>query len=92
MSGSKDDTSISITVTLPSDVVGKIREVARGKGCSDSRVLGDALTVYLNNWEWYDSLLRNEEKARALDIVPDDVERLIAEYREEARAERIQQD
>ena len=90
MSGSKDDTSI--TVALPSEVVAKIRQVGREKGCSDSGVLADALTIYLNNWEWYDSLLQNGEEARALDIGPDDVEWLIAEYREEARSERLQQD
>lgn len=90
MSNSKDETSI--TVTLPSAIVAKVREVGRNKGCSDSGVLRDALTIYLENWAWYDSLLRNEEKARALDIGPDDVERLITEYREEVKTERLQQD
>lgn len=90
MSSSKDDTCI--TVTLPSAIVARVREVSRDKGCSDSGVLRDALTLYLDNWAWYDSLLRNEEKARVLNIKPDDVERLIAEYREEVKAEHLQQD
>ena len=90
MSSEKDDTTI--TVRLPSAIVAKVREVGRNKGCSDSGVLRDALTIYLDNWAWYDSLLRNEEKARSLDIGLDDVERLITEYREEVKAEHLQQD
>lgn len=90
MSGNKDETSI--TVTLPTAIVKKVREVGRSKGCSDSGVLTEALAIYLENWAWYDSLLRNEEKARALDVGPDDVARLIAEYREEVKTEHLQQD
>ena len=77
----------TITVTLPTDVVAKIAEVSHNKGCTESSVLQDALTIYLNNWEWYDTLLRNEEYAKELGIGPDDVDRLIQEYREEVRAE-----
>ncbi len=90
MSSSKHETSI--TVTLPNAIVAKVREVGRDKGCSDSGVLRDALAIYLDNWAWYDSLLGNEEKARSLDVGPDDVARLIAEYREEVKAEHLQQD
>ena len=90
MSNSKDETSI--TVTLPSAIVAKVREVGRNKNCSDSGVLRDALTVYLDNWAWYDSLLLNEQKTKALDIGPDDVYRLIAEYREEVKSEHLPQD
>lgn len=90
MSNSKTNTTC--TVTLPSAVIAKVREVARNKGCSESGVLEGALSIYLDNWEWYDSLLRNEEIARKLDTGPDDVERLIAEYREEERTENLPQD
>ena len=90
MFSSKDDTIIM--ANLPSAMVAKLREVGRGKGCSDSVVLRDALIIYLKNWEWYDSLLRNEERAKELVIDPDDVERLVADYREEVRAEHLGQD
>ena len=90
MSSEKDDTTI--TVNLPTAIVAKVREVGQNKGCSDSGVLRDALTIYLDNWAWYDSLLGNEEKARALGIGSDDVEQLITEYREEVNTEHLQQD
>ena len=90
MSDSKANTTI--TVTLPSAVIAKIKEVCRDRGCSESGVFQDALSIYLDNWEWYDTLLRNEENARSVGIGPDDVERLIAEYRVEVQADNRQQD
>lgn len=82
----------TITITLPADIADKIQEVGHDKGCSVSGVLRDALSVYLDNWKWYDTLLRNQENARSLGINPDDADRLIEEYREEVRAEKQHRD
>ena len=83
-------TDATITVTLPAEVVAKVEEVGRNKGCDESSVLQDALSIYLGNWEWYDVLLKNMEDSGRLDS--DEVERLIDEYRDEVQSERHQPD
>lgn len=84
-SGTGDGTGATITITLPTAVVAKIREVGRNKGCDESSVLKDALSIYLDNWEWYDVLLNNMGDAGRFGS--DEVERLIDEYRDEIESE-----
>lgn len=84
------ESNATITVTLPAEVVAKIEEVGRNKGCDESGVLQDALSIYLGNWEWYDVLLQNMEDAGRPDA--DEVESLIDEYRDEVQSERHRPD
>jgi CopG family transcriptional regulator / antitoxin EndoAI len=55
----------------------------REEGRTKSELLREALRQFMQDRQWKKALRRNEMRAKELGITPDDVERLVDEYRSE---------
>ena len=75
----------AVTVTLQPEITAEVEKVAEEEGFTKSELLELALSKYLSDRRWEKMLRESEEMARERSITPDDVERLIDEYREEVR-------
>lgn len=73
----------TITFSLSPELSERLDALARRDSRTRSACIREALTRYVEEAEWRDLLEYGRERARELGIKPDDVPRLIAEYRAE---------
>lgn len=76
-------TTQTITFSLPPDMAKQVEKVMQTEGRTRSELIREALRRYLQEREWRDIFRYGEQKARELGLTPDDVERLVDEYRAE---------
>ena len=76
-----------LTITLPLDIVQQVDEAAQQQGMSRSAFLQQAAERAVRNHRWQAILKYGREQAQRMGIKPEDVQRLIEEYREEMAAE-----
>jgi CopG family transcriptional regulator/antitoxin EndoAI len=78
-------TTKTLTFSLPPDMAAQIEEIMREEGRTRSELLREALRRYIEDREWRRVLRYGEQRAREQGIRPEDVDRLVREYRAEAR-------
>jgi len=79
------DITKTITFTLPSEMVDRLEATMREQGRSQNELLTDAIHQYLSERErlrWEELLARARCRTKVLGIKPEDVPRLIEEYRD----------
>ena len=76
-------TTKTITFSLPPDMADRVDEAMKQQGRSRSKFLREAVLRYIEECEWRHLLQYGEAKAREKGIGPDDVSRLVEEYRSE---------
>ena len=77
----------SLTVTLPLDMVQQVEKAAEQAGVSRSAFLQQAVERAVRNHRWQEIKKYGREQAQRMGIKPEDVQRLIEEYRAEMAAE-----
>jgi CopG family transcriptional regulator/antitoxin EndoAI len=77
-------TTKTITISVPPEMADQIEEIMREEGRTKSELLREALRQYMQDRQWKKVLRRSERRAKDLGITPDDVERLVDEYRSES--------
>ena len=81
-------TTKTITFSLPPEMADRVDEVMKQQGRSRSEFLRDAVLRYIEECEWRQVLQYGEERAREKGIGPEDVARLVEEYRGEVSSSR----
>ena len=81
-------TTKTITFSLPPEMADRVDEVMKQQGRSRSEFLREAVLRYIEECEWRQLLQYGEAKAREKGIGPDDVSRLVEEYRAEVGSAR----
>lgn len=81
-------TTKTITFSLPPEMVERVNDVAAQQGSSRSEFLRMAVVRYIEEQEWRQLLQYGERKAREEGIGPEDVARLVEEYRSETNLAR----
>ena len=76
-------TTKTITFSLSPEMADRVDEVMKQQGRSRSEFLREAVLRYIEECEWRQLLQYGEAKAREKGIGPDDVSRLVEEYRAE---------
>ena len=76
-------TTKTVTFSLPPEMADRVDEAMKQLGRSRSEFLRDAVLRYIEECEWRALLQYGEAKAREGGIGPDDVPRLVEEYRAE---------
>lgn len=74
----------TISCSLPSELAERVHEVMKLQKQSTDEFLEEAVLRYVVACEWEGLRRYGEERSRALGIGPDDVMRLIEEYRAES--------
>ena len=74
----------TITFSLPPDMADTVEEIMRQEGRTKSELLREALRRYIEEREWRQLLRYGEQRAREQGIGPQEVERLVEDYRAEA--------
>ena len=81
-------TTKTITFSLPPEMVERVNDAAAQQGSSRSEFLRMAVVRYIEEQEWRQLLQYGERKAREEGVGPEDVARLVEEYRSETRLAR----
>ena len=81
-------TTRTITFSLPREMADRVEEMAEQEGCSRSALLREALSRYMEESEWRQLLRYGEQRTREQQINPEDVSRLVEEYRAEIGSSR----
>ena len=76
-------TTKTITFSLPPEMADRVDEAMKQQRRSRSEFLREAVLRYIEECEWRQLLQYGEVKARDEGIGPDDVSRLVEEYRAE---------
>lgn len=79
-------TTKTITVSLQPEMSDRVDDARRRQGRSRSEFVREALDRYLVECEWGELVQYGERQAREQGIGPEDVARLVEEYRVEARS------
>ena len=74
----------TITFSLPPDMADTVEEIMRQEGRTKSELLREALRRYIEERERGRLLRYGENRAREKGIDPQEVERLVGDYRAEA--------
>ena len=74
-------TTRTITFSLPCEMADRVEEVVKQEGRSRSALLREALYRYLEESEWQKLLHYGEQRTHDLKFTPEDVGRLVEEYR-----------
>ena len=82
-------TTKTITFSLPPEMADRVDEVMKQQGRSRSEFLREAVLRYIEECEWRQLLQYGEEMAREKGLGPEDVARLVEEYRAEVGSSRI---
>ena len=77
-------TTKTITFSLSPEMANRVDEVMKQQGRTRSEFLREALLRYLQECEWRELLQYGVQRAREQGLEPEDVDRLIDEYRFEA--------
>lgn len=78
----------TITFSLSPDLMDRVEEATRSEGRSRSELLREAVLRYLEECEWRGLLEYGEQRAREQGLGPEDVARLVEEYRTESSPHR----
>ncbi len=81
-------TTRTITFSLPHEMADRVEEMAKQEGRSRSALLREALSRYMEENEWQQLLRYGEQRTREQKINPEDVSRLVEEYRAEIGSSR----
>ncbi|MCE2468462.1 MAG: ribbon-helix-helix protein, CopG family [Caldilineaceae bacterium] len=81
-------TTKTITFSLPPELVERVNNVVAQQGSSRSEFLRMVVVRYIEEQEWRQLLQYGERKAREEGIGPEDVARLVEEYRSETNLAR----
>ena len=81
-------TTKTITFSLPREMADWVEEMVKQEGCSRSALLREALYRYREENEWQQLLRYGEQRTREQKINPEDVSRLVEEYRAEIGSSR----
>lgn len=73
----------TITFSLSPEMSDRLDELSRRDARTRSAFIREALARYMEEREWRELLLYGERQAREAGIEPEDVSRLVAEYRAE---------
>ena len=79
-------TTTTVTFSLPPELAERVDRLVEDEGRTRSEVVREALRRYIDDSEWQRLLDYGERRARELGIGPEDVERLVDEYRAEVDA------
>jgi len=79
-------TTKTITVSLQPEMSNRVDDARRRQGRSRSEFVREALDRYLVECEWGELVQYGEQQAREQGIGPEDVARLVEEYRVEAQS------
>ena len=74
-------TTRKITFSLPREMADWVGEMAKQEGHSRSALLREALSRYMDENEWQQLLHYGEQRTSEQQISPEDVSRLVEEYR-----------
>ena len=77
--------SKTITFSLPPEMADLVEDIRRREGRTTSELIREALRRYVEEREWRDMLRYGDRRAQAAGLTPEDVERLVNEYRDETR-------
>ena len=78
----------TITFSLPCDMADRVEDMVKQEGRSRSALLREALSRYMEENEWQQLLRYGEQRTREQQINPEDVSRLVEEYRAEIGSSR----
>jgi metal-responsive CopG/Arc/MetJ family transcriptional regulator len=78
----------TITFSLPRDMADRVEDMVKQEGRSRSALLREALSRYMEESEWRQLLRYGEQRTREQKISPEDVSRLVEEYRAEIGSSR----
>ena len=78
----------TITFSLPPEMADRVDEAMKQQGRSRSEFIREAVLRYIEECEWRRLLRYGEERAREKGIGPEDVARLVEEYRAEVSSSR----
>ncbi len=81
-------TTKTITFSLPPEMAERVDMVMKRQGRTRSEFLREAVLRYMEECEWKQLLQYGEERARQKGIGPEDVSRLVEEYRAESSSPR----
>ena len=81
-------TTRKITFSLPREMADQVENMAKQEGVSRSALLLEALSRYLEENEWQQLLRYGEQRTSEQKITPEDVSRLVEEYRAEIGSSR----
>ena len=70
-----------ITFSMPPEMDEQVRQLMQEEGRTMSELIREALRLYMNDREWRSLLRHGQRRAREMGISPEDVERLLEEYR-----------
>ena len=76
----------TVTFSLPPEMAAQVDLLVEREGRSRSELVRDALGRYIDDAEWRRLLDYGDRRSRELGIGPEDVERLVDEYRAESDA------
>ena len=70
-----------ITFSLPPEMAERVREVMAEEDRTMSELVREALRLYMDDREWRSVVRYGQRRAREQGIAPEDVERLVDEFR-----------
>ena len=70
-----------ITFSLPPEMAEQVREVMAEEDRTMSQLIREALRLYMDDREWRSLVRYGQRRAREQGIAPEDVERLVDEFR-----------
>ena len=70
-----------ITFSLPPEMAERVREVMAEEDRTMSELVREALRLYMDDREWRSLVRYGQRRAREQGIAPEDVERLVDEFR-----------
>ena len=76
----------TITISLPVELADRVAEVSKQQGLSRSEFLREAVDRYVREYEWRQLVKYGERRAREKGIRPEDVIKLVEEYRAEVNS------
>ena len=79
-------TTKTITFSLPSEMAERVEEEMKRQGQSKDEFLQDAVARHIKECRWREIFRYGQEQAKKMGIKPEDVPRLVEEYRAEVRA------
>ncbi len=82
--------SKTITFSLPPEMAEHVRQVMQEEGRTMSELLREALRQYMDERQWRSLERSGWRRAREQGVAPEDVERLVDEYRTGARQDEQQ--
>ena len=76
-----------ITFSLPPEMAEQVQDVMREEGRTMSELIREALRLYMDDREWRSLVRYGQRRAREQGIAPEDVERLLDEFRAKQKAQ-----